>query len=615
MTTESERVLPREPYLASPVSLQSQSPRSGWDEGPYVFTCPSSVTLTDTSPTSPRTKTRPRGFTDVGLSSSFSDLGHSTTDQNLSPHNNAAPRVVVRQPSSTKLHPLRPPTAPPAIELPPAPESAQREEFALLAAFPERTTHSAASSSSSLSFASSTSSKFDPVVPDGRRRDVRRLKNSKKSIKSRPTSPSNDANLDVQDRPSKPTTRREFSPTRTLRKAISIQNLRSQGNSAPSPILPPTEDTKPLKKQRSFHHTRILIPPFPASLKYSHPSPGRDALPVPDERDSAQLLPKLPLTLPVTNPMRVRERLFSGSSSRRHASLQPPGPDEETQSICSLHSTCPRPHTAIPVNRSSVPNKPELSSFWDEEGLNSPPATGNESQEYGPQQILSAADILKIENMVRDGENLNGFVRSHKNSITSIAALRTAPEPARAGLLSPPPTAQRLDSSQAINGKLVTSDRQRSRGISLQGKVGNSTNQALVSPSPTLSARSLSFQPLSALSGLPVPPRLRSRPSTSSEPTSPTEYVRSSGAGDRSSVILKPLSPPPIRRSTARRILDPPPPSAPMKPAISRKPSFLDMWEDPDRELSPPENSFLDMGKASLDTVRSSTDAEKSDLS
>ena len=566
----------------------------------------------------PLSKTRPGGFTDVRPST----FDYSPSDQKLPSgpplYNLGAPRVVVRQPSSTKIHSLRPPTAPPAVELPPAPESARRAEFSLLPAFSELVPHSPASSSSSLSFASSTSSKLDTIVPEGQRREVRRLKDSKKTSKSRPSSPLKDRN--VRDSPSKvPTSRRDFSPTRTLKKAISVQSLpkRPQGHSAPSPVLPTAEDTKPLKKQRSFHHTR-LIPPFSTSLKQANSSsisPGRDGLPVPDDRrDSAQSSPKLPITPPVSNPMRVRERLFSGSSSRRHASPQSPGPDDERQSILSLPSaTSPhtRPHTA------SVPNKPELSSFWDEEALKSSPATGSESHDYGPQQILSAADILKFENMVRDGENLNEFVRSRQNSIASVATSKhschPASEPATTGgSSSPSPITRRLDSSQVTNGRDAISDRPRTRGNSLQGKVGN------VSTCPSaIGARSLSFQSLNALSGLPVPPRLRIRPSTSSGASTPlAESVPLLGVGDRSSVILHPLSPPPMRRNAARRILDPPsPPSAPSRPAITRRPSFLDMRDDPDREQPPPQNSFLDMGKASLDTVRSSIEVGNSGLS
>jgi len=405
-----------------------------------------------------------------------------------------------------------------------------------------------------------------------------------------------------------------------------------QGHSVLSPTLPTADDTKLIKKQLSFHHARILMPPFSTSLKQANSSsisPGRDGLPVPDDRkDSAQSSPKLPITPPVSNPMRVRERLFSGSGSRRHASPQSPGPDDERQSILSLPSaTSPhtRPHTAIPVNRSSVPNRPELPSFWDEEALKSGPATGSESQDYGPQQILSAADILKFENMVRDGENLNEFVRSRQSSITSVAASKHSGHPASepatiGGSLLPSPITRRLDSSQATNGRDAISDRPRTRGNSLQalqalqGKAGDSTNVHSPSPSPAIGARSQSFQSLNALSGLPVPPRLRIRPSTSSGHSIPLAESVLLPGGDRSSVVLHPLSPPPMRRNAARRMLEPPsPPSASLRPAITRRPSFLDMRDDPDRELPlppPPQDSFLDMGKASLDTVRSSMEVE-----
>lgn len=612
LTVESDRVLPRESLLASPISPQSS--RSGWDEGSCIVTSPSSVTLTDINTAPPHPKTRPRVCTDVRPSTA-SGLDYSTSDQKLPyepPLYNFAPRVVVRQPSSTKIHSLRPPTAPPAVELPPAPESARRDAFSLLPPFPENAPQSPASSSSSLSFASSTSSRFDAVVPEGQRREVRRLKDSKKATRSRPSSPSKDRSRNVRDSPTKIlTSRREFSPARTLKKAISIQNLpkRPQGNTVPSPIVPPAEDTKPLKKQRSFHHTRILMPPFQASSKQAYSSsvsPGRDGPPVPDDRrDSAQSSPKVPITPPVPNPMRVRERLFSGTSSRRHASPQSPGLDDEIQSLPSATSPLTRPHTAIPVNRSSVSHRPELSSFWDEEALKSSPARGSESQDYGPQQILSPADILKFENMVRDGENLSEFVRSRENSVTSSAISKHSGHPTSepamtGGSLSPPPIKRRLDFSQATDSR---DDRPRTRGNSLHGKACDSTHAPI-------GARSLSFQSLNALPGLPVPPRLRVRPSTSSGPSTPlAESVPLLGVGDRSSVILHPLSPPPIRRNVARRKREPtPPPSAsvPSRPAITRRPSFLDMRDDPDRDPPPPEGSFLDMSKASLDTVRSS---------
>ncbi|KAI0308177.1 hypothetical protein B0F90DRAFT_1813487 [Multifurca ochricompacta] len=614
LTVESERMFTRESSLVSPVST-----RNCIDEQPFIVTSPSSATLTDfpgqgTIP--PLPKTRPRGFTDV-RPSRLSSVDSLASDQKISPvfspYNFVGPRVVIRQPSSNKLQSIQPPTAPPATELPPAPESPQQDDFSLLPAFPEHISHSAASSSSSLSFASSTSSRFDPLEAEGRRRDLRRLKDAKKAAKSRPSSPSKDTGRDVRDPSSQSSnSRREFSPTRTLKKAMSIQNLpkKSLGMSAPT-YLPVSEDTKPLKKQRSFHHTRIPMPPLPASLKQAssfNPASARDALSVPeDHRVSAQPSPKSPSSSPGLNPTYVRRRLFSGTSLRRPTSSQLAELDDDTQSTVSVPSVT-SPLGRPQINLPPVLNKRELSSFWDEETPSSP-GVGNEPQEYAPQQILSAADILKFENMVREGENLSGFVRSRGSSFTSVAAskhsARTTPELATSvSPLSPSSVMRPSDPLVALNGRSSVSGRPRARGNSLQSKVGDVTNgrsQAGSFSTSGQTGRALSFL---SLNGLPLPPRSRVRPSTSSGSSSPaTEYAPPLATGDRSSVVLMPLSPPPTRRNTARRVPDTPPSASPvLRPGISRRPSFLDMMDDADREPSPPGDSFLDMGKASLDT-------------
>ena len=372
-------------------------------------------------------------------------------------------------------------------------------------------------------------------------------------------------------------------------------------------ILPAAEDAKPLKKRRSFHHSRIPVPPLPASLKQAGSSTlpsGRDPLPVPEERKaSVQASQKSPLSSPVLNPMHVRRRLFSGTSLRRSTSSQTPEPEDDTHSILSLSPTTSplgRPHTAIPLHELSVSNNPELSSFWDEEFPTSP-TSGNESREHAPKHILSAADILKFENMVRDGENLNKFERSRGNSFTSLAtskpSVRTAPSSATSVRSFAPPSAatRHSESLGETSGKSSASGRPRTRGISLQGKDGR---PQIAVPFPGQSIRTLSFQSLSALHGLPLPPRIRTRPSTA-------EHPPLLAAGDRSSVVITPLSPPPVRRSATRRTLDPPASAPALRPGISRRPSFLDMRDDTDQELPPLEDSFLDMSKASLDTVRS----------
>jgi hypothetical protein len=626
LTVESERILVREHFPSSPVSPQSF--RSGPDDRSYIAASPSSATLTDihgkgTSGT--YSKARPRGFVDT------SRLGtdRSTSNRRVSPTITTGCRVVVRQPSSNRLQPLQPPTTPPASELPPAPGDAQRPNFSLLPAFVERLSHSAASSSSSLSFASSASSKLDTLEAEGGRRDIRRLKDSKRSGKSRPTSPSRDVGCDGRDSTSKPSnSRREFSPTRSLKKAISIQNMpkRALGNYT-SPSLSATEDTKSLRMQRSFHHSRVPMPPLPASVKQmgsSNSASRRDVLSVTeDSKISTQSSLKSPLSSPVLSPTNVRKRLFSGTSLRRSTSSQTPELDDDIPSVLSLPlavSSLPRPHTAIPTNRPSASNKLDLSSFWDDEIPNNPGA-GNESRDLGPQHILSAADILKVENMVRDGENLSRFVSSRENSIASLTASKhsvcTAYEPAPAissGALSPRSATRQFDSLGTVSSKYLAIDRQRTRGISLQGKGGNVMNGRPQTGVTSLgqAVRSLSFQSLNALHGLPLPPRQRSRPSTSSGASSSTvEDGPLLTAGDRSSVIaLMPLSPPPLRQGATRRVVDPPPTTPMLRPGISRRPSFLDMRDDVDRELPPPEDSFLDMSKASLETVRSSMEED-----
>jgi hypothetical protein len=625
LTVESEPVLTRETSF-SPSPVSPQSPRECWDDRFCIAASPSSVTLTDafgSGSTAARPRTLSRGLIDTGRLRT----DHLVSDHHVSPvsPSNISPRVVIRQASSSKLQPLLPRTAPPTSELPPAPDDVQQLDFSLLPAFVEHAPQSATSSSSSLSFALSVSSRLDASEAEWRMRDIRRLKDAKKPGKSRPSSPSTDATCDIHESTSKTSKScREFSPTRSLKKAISVQNLpkRAVGNSTP-PSLPFAEDTKAVKKQRSFHHPRIPMPPLPASLKQASSSnsiSGRDALSVPEEcRPSPQVSQKSPLSSPVLSPTSVRKRLFSGTSLRRSTSSQTPEPDDDTPSIFSQPSstsTLTRPHTAIPIRQPSVSNKPELSSFWDDE-IPSNTGAGGESRDLGPQHILSAADILKFENMVRDGENLNGFVREHDNLITTPATSRHSVRTAHGQmpsvrLSSPPSTTRQFDTIGTASGRFLAQGRQRAHEHSLQGKVGNVTN-GRPQTSFEQTVRSMPIQSLNSPRGLPPPPRLRSRPATSSGASSQVfEDVPSLLPGDRSSVVaLASLSPPPARPSAAtHRALDPPSAGPSLRPGISRTPSFLDMRDDMDRELPPPEDSFLDMGKLSLDTVRSSMDED-----
>jgi len=618
LTVDSERM--REHFPPSPVS--PQSPRSIWDERSRIAPSPSSATLTDAhgKGTTVTRLTRSRGNVDTDRSGNDPLLSTSSLKA-------TGPLVIIRQPSSSKLQPLRPPTAPPASELPPAPGDVQPHDSFLLPAFVEPTPQSTTSSSSSMSFALSASSKLDVFEVEGNRRDMRRVKNAKKASKSRPSSPSKDTTRDVHNSNSKPSrSSREFSPTRTLRKAISIQNIpkrASSGNSNP-PSLPAVEDTKLVKKQRSFHHARIPRPSLPAPLKQTGSSnaSGRNAPPVPEEpKVSVQSLQqKSPLSSPVLSPTNVRKRLFSGTSLRRSLSSQAPDPDDDLPSIFSLPSMASPlslPHSAVPTSGSSSLNKRQLSSFWDDE-MPTSPDVGNESQDIGPRHILSAADILKFEKTILDCEIPNGSVRSRENSITSPAIpnlpVRTAHDLAAPVKSASPSAARPFYSLGAASSRSLASGRQRTRGNSVQGKVGDVTNSRPQIGITSLgqAVRSLSSQSLNSLPGLPQPPRQRPRPSTSSGIRSPaTEDTPLFAPGDRSSIIaLVPLSPPPARRSAAHRTLDHPASTPTLRPVVARRPSFLDMRDDLDREQPPPDDSFLDMDKVSLDTVRSSMEAE-----
>ena len=613
----------RENFPPSPVSPQSL--RNVWDERSRIPSSPSSTTLTDAhnkGTTVTRSRTRSRGNVDTGRSVTdplVSDQKVSST----SSLNTTGPLVIVRQPSSSKLRTLRPPTAPPAFELPPAPGDVRPHDFSLLPAFVEPTPQSTTSSSSSISFASSVSSKSDALEVEDHRPDTRWLKHAKKSGKSRPTSPSKNTTRDVHYLTSKPShSSREFSPTRTLRKAISIQSIpkrASSGNGKP-PNLPTAEDTKSMTKQRSFYHPRIPRPSFPASLKQTGSVSGKDAGPVPEEpKVSVQLPQKSPLSSPVLSPTNVRKRLFSGTSLRSLSS-QAPDPDDDSPSIFSLPILAPLPplpHTTVATSGPSSSNKRQLPSFWDDE-MPICPDISIESRDIGPRHILSAADILKFENMILDGEKHDGSVHLRENSITSPVSpdrpVRTAHDPASpVKSVSSPSPSRRLYSLEAASSRSLVSGRQRTRGNSLQGKIGDVTNgrPEIGATSLGQAVRSLSSQSLSSLSGLPQPPRQRTRPSTSSDISSlTTEDAPLFTPGDRSSFIaLMPLSPPPARRSAARRTLDHTVSTPTLRPMVSRRPSFLDMRDDLDRE-QPPDDSFLDMRKVSLDTVRSSTDEE-----
>ncbi|KAI0052534.1 hypothetical protein FA95DRAFT_1675214 [Auriscalpium vulgare] len=596
LTVESEKIVRREPpFLASPVPASPSTPLSH-DRFP---TSPSSSTLTDKGRLAhndvPRPKTRPRGKTDAGVpshrnNSLLSDARRIDAD--------LGPRVVVRQPSINRLQPLQPPFAPPTAGLPPTP---------LVKDISRAVPNSAASSSSSLSFASSVSSNRDAVAnheffrPDAQRAKEKPSSAGRLPPSSQPRGRDNAPGHSA--RPSSSSSRTEFSPTRTLKKAISAQSLHRKP-STPSGMSTPTsppEDGKFVKKQRSFHHSRIPLPPLPASLR--HTNSANSIAPNGGEEVEAK-----------SSPVPVRKRLFSGPSSlRRSTSSQAHSvADDDGRSVFSLpvedHYT---PHSTLPS-----PMDHSSSSFWDD-GLEPPSSPGGatiSTSDYTPQHIMAPADMLKLEALVQDGKSTVGFVRSRGDSFTSVStSLSNTFSDSMSWDLhhSSPPSSLRYSDRFATTGPPVRpghrmSQQPPARHISLMTRtlgIGSPTSARpstaqgnMTTPSPD---RSSFLVPHTTSPGLPVPPRSRARPATA---------TGASRAPNRASIVpITPLSPPPAWRngngSRRTSAAEAPPPRS-----IMRKPSFLDIDDEAERD-KPPDN-FLDMGKTSFDTVRSSSDDE-----
>ncbi|KAI0068160.1 hypothetical protein BV25DRAFT_1818536 [Artomyces pyxidatus] len=639
LTVESEKIVRREPSFFPTPPSPARTKSSGNDRA-RIPSSPSSTTLTDKSkpidtavPAPIRPKTRPRGLTDSGpaLRRGLS-LASDTHSPSAYPSNvlttDAGPRVIVRQPSLNRLQPLLPPFAPPNTVLPPTPPTLRTPRgstttpisSSMSTHLREPSPSSAASSSSSLSFASSVSSNRDAVAnhdyvhPEKRRKEPKRTPSAKSQGKDR----GREKNPGRSPAPSI-SSRSEFSPTRTLKKALSTQSLprRASGqnsSSMASTSSSPAEDAKAVKKQRSFHHSRIPLPPLPASLRHTNSagsvttngrSAREDPLPVAEQRRGST-------QSSVQSPGVVRKRLFSGASLRRSTSSQAQSPlDEDGRSLFSLPDDA---HLTVVTTPFSPLDS--SSSFWEDPEPGSPGGVGLAPHDYTPQHIMSPADMLKLEALVQDGQSTIGFVRSRGESFTSVStSMSNAFSDTMSSEMSmppplPPPSSMRFPdrfdgtaSSRYTAGRL--SQQPSPRSESLLARALNSAPASSGRPStaqPTLSsppADRLSFPQSAGLSpGLPLPPRSRTRPATAT------------GASRRTSLVpVIPLAPPPAARRnlSLRRETEPIVP----RRSIMRKPSFLDIEDEAEKEklIEPPvDDSFLDMSKSSFDTVRSSTE-------
>ncbi|KAI0319764.1 hypothetical protein OF83DRAFT_1169907 [Amylostereum chailletii] len=633
LTVASDKIIRREPPFmpssASPVS--PYAPGRPWDERPQIRPSLSSSTLTDKArakakavdvdrPPVPRLKTRPRGMTDVGPSrSKGSTSAFDTrllplhTPPDVSPTN---PLVLVRQPSRTKLVPS-PIAPPPTAGLPPTPPTDPRRDPPLGAHLREPSPTSA-SSSSSVSFASTTSSRRDHGA---QRFDPRERRHHDSSSRTAPPSPSVWNGSGWAGTPPATVTQYDRRPepsARPLKKAVSSHHLQSSIASSASTSSTTVEDVRSVKKQRSFHHTRMIaLPPLPSSLRHTNSSgsvPQSHPPTSPPPRDDA--FSRSPTTVEqrrgsatsqsIHSPPSGRRRLFSGTSLRRSLSSQAASAaDDETHSVFSASDDRDRPGFNNPFSASST------SSFWDDGDMPSSP--GQRPHEFSPQHIMAPADMLRLEALVQNERSTAEFMRSRGQSFTSVS---TSFSNAFSDAMSSEEMS--LPSSRSSRFGEFTSSHHPAARLSQQPFRSDTFPSSPTRPRPATvhNDNTQYVRPSESQSaGLPPPPRPRSRPAPSASSSQPQSHKRTSVAP------ITPLSPPPSWKNNGRRAQNKPPPVVPVtvpreagRPAILRKPSFLEIDDEVDRKKRPiaadkpaaPADSFLDLGKSSFDTIRSS---------
>lgn len=531
---------------------------------PSLFKSSSSSTLTERMPlngSDPRRissrPSRPRGMTDGGSTWSPQSIPDFLRGASLPPQIpslpssptsfNTHPRVLVRQPSASRVGP---PGAPPSRNLPAPPSKTYR---------PGQEAEPLPGSSADIS---STS-----VVPSSRELLLNQI-----------VTRSIDQEWDRVSISSK------SSAGHTIRKAISHQSFSKRTSNLPSSstIADGMAGDRALRKQRSFHHTsRSILPPLPMPPWNPPPVPPQPQ-PLPSE------------TLPNAeeykdNPPAPsgRKRLFSGGSTKRPSSqIFSPGGDDHQPVSTSGPAQEDRTSTSSLSGRS---DSPALSAR--NEALSDPPLT---SLDYTPKRIISPLEMLRIEaeHLEQLEEHNVGTPRERAHSFTSISTSTSR----NIDYLQLPGTPKHYVVNPKSNlpggadhssGDPGTSSSPR-HTIRLSASQTNMSRQGSPSPSPTHS----SFPCLSP--GLPPPPRPR---------------LKSGNSEHESSIV--PLSPRPLRRRDSKASTRSQPVRSIMKkpsflvidderqrqsiPVLSNfAGSFLD----------------LERGKESFDTIRSEDERE-----
>ncbi|KAL6298703.1 hypothetical protein BKA93DRAFT_40295 [Sparassis latifolia] len=409
--------------------------------------------------------------------------------------------------------------------------------------------------------------------------------------------------------------------------------------------------SKTPRKQRSFHHSRLPLPPLPAlrhANSYNHSStPPEGRLPTPSSPPTTdQQQRKSGFTH--TTPTSARKRLFSGSSSRRSTSSQGPASpatsaEDETRSV--INTDEPRTQSR---SSSSAVQKVMISfgNFGHPLSLSTKNASyGDKSAsqtEYTPQHIIPPADMLKLEQQLaeeaaqrdremdqehkpklelqprdfgfafigrrrRSDSKLSG---SRTSSIMSSVSAATLPfgsehhilgESSTSGTSSLRQTASaRPSSTTNHNGKArelsADSSRLPLRSSSLMAKSFPKPPTSIARPStaqPSISSpTSPTFSAFTVSPGRPptsLPPPPRSRPSRENQPIQDDPVLK------RSSIVpLHPLSPPPVH-NRIRRPHTATSDSRNVQSLITSPPSSFDQQKVSKRRSIMKKPSFLDI--------------------
>jgi hypothetical protein len=512
------------------------------------------------------------------------------------------PRVVVRQASLKEFGPA--PRAPPSHGLPPPPPPSED-------VVPARAV-TPSSESSALSFASVMSdARADD--DDASRRRTLKGKGRSREFDYLKMGDVEGVQIPLDDGVSKSSAVLTFgSPvnSRTTKATLS-----KTSNSGPVPTSPAAKHVdKSLRKQHSFHNTNQPSSPAPLPLRHASSFNPPPITKSPSQQpDESELLEQrrgssAGLGLP------TRKRLFSGSSVRRPSTARS-HTEEDAVSVFSLPLDTGRElalnraiSNPIGLSASDTTSSHQSSSFWEEQLT---PTTADHSpgsptvsspSEYIPQQIMSPAEMLKIEASVMadlEPDDSEVYGRSRGLSFASIST-------------SVSDGAFSLPSIDAFSLSPKNAEKHRTGGLggttprssSIIDDALNRSSHRSIRPATADSLESITSRPQSSsgskpfslpLVGLPPPPRPRPLPPV----TLPDEPAI-------------PLKSPPIRSQNLRSKTSKE--TMKQRRSILKKPSFLEIDDEPEKLNSGKvESSFLDFGsgKESFDTYRS-LDSEQS---